>query len=48
LGAHLIGAQADELANVFVLAMRAGFTAESLKDAMFAYPTQASNVQWML
>jgi glutathione reductase (NADPH) len=48
LGAHLIGAQADELANVFVLAMRAGLTAESLKDAMFAYPTQASNVQWML
>ena len=48
LGAHLVGPEADELANVFVLAMRAGLTAGVLKDAMFAYPTQASNVPWML
>lgn len=48
LGAHLIGSEADELANIFVLAMRAGLTAGALKDAIFAYPTQASNVQWML
>jgi glutathione reductase (NADPH) len=48
LGAHLVGPEADELANIFVLAMRAGLTAGTLKNAMFAYPTQASNVQWML
>lgn len=48
VGAHLVGPEADELANIFVLAMRAGLTAGTLKDAMFAYPTQASNVQWML
>jgi glutathione reductase (NADPH) len=48
LGAHLVGPEADELINVFVLAMRAGLTAGTLKDAMFAYPTQASNVQWMV
>jgi pyruvate/2-oxoglutarate dehydrogenase complex dihydrolipoamide dehydrogenase (E3) component len=40
-------AGADELANIFVLAMQAGLTANVLKDAMFAYPTQASNVHWM-
>ena len=48
LGAHLVGPEADEFANIFVLAMRMGLTAGALKDAMFAYPTQASNVQWML
>jgi glutathione reductase (NADPH) len=48
LGAHLLGPEADELANVFALAMRSGLTAAALKDAMFAYPTQASNVQWMV
>jgi glutathione reductase (NADPH) len=48
LGAHLVGPEADEFANIFVLAMRTGLTAGALKDGMFAYPTQASNVQWML
>jgi glutathione reductase (NADPH) len=48
LGAHLIGPQAEELANVFVSAMYAGLSAGTLKESMFAYPTQASNLQWML
>ncbi len=48
LGAHLLGPQADELANVFVLAIRAGVRAPELKEALFVYPTQASNVKWML
>lgn len=48
LGAHLLGPEADELANVFVLAIRAGIPAPVLKEALFAYPTQASNVKWML
>jgi hypothetical protein len=42
------GPEADELANVFVLAIRAGVPASVLKEALFAYPTQASNVKWML
>lgn len=48
LGAHLLGPQAGGLANVIALAMRAGMPAGTLKEAMFAYPTQASNIQWML
>ena len=48
LGAHLLGPEADELANVFVLAIRAGVPAGVLGEALFAYPTQASNMGWML
>jgi glutathione reductase (NADPH) len=48
LGAHLVGPGADELANVFVLALRAEVPAPVLKEALFAYPTQAANIKWML
>jgi glutathione reductase (NADPH) len=48
LGAHLLGPEADELANVFALAVRAEVRAEVLKETPFVYPTQASNVGWML
>jgi glutathione reductase (NADPH) len=48
LGAHLLGPEADEFANVFALAIRAGLPADALKDALYAYPTQASNMAWML
>ncbi|MGH8284188.1 MAG: hypothetical protein ACRETT_00295, partial [Steroidobacteraceae bacterium] len=39
---------ADEVINVFALAIRHGLTAESLKTTMFAYPTGASDVGYML
>ncbi|MFC0862539.1 dihydrolipoyl dehydrogenase family protein [Sphaerimonospora cavernae] len=48
LGAHLLGPEADELANVFALAIRADVRADALKQALFVYPTQASNMAWML
>src|SRR3546814_13352344 len=32
LGAHLLGPQADELINVFALAMRADLTADDLRE----------------
>jgi glutathione reductase (NADPH) len=48
LGAHLLGSQAEELINVFALAMRAGLRASDLKESIFAYPTHASDVQYML
>lgn len=48
LGAHLLGPEADELANVFVLALRAGVDAAVLKESPFVYPTQASNLKWMV
>ena len=48
LGAHLLGPSADELINLFALAIRQGLTAEDLKDAIFAYPTHASDLSYMV
>jgi len=48
LGAHLVGPHADELINVFALAMRHGLTAQDLRTTMFAYPTGASDIGYML
>ncbi|MGE0232086.1 MAG: NAD(P)/FAD-dependent oxidoreductase [Flavobacteriaceae bacterium] len=48
LGAHLVGPNVDEVINIFGLAIRHGLTAEDLKTTMFAYPTGASDVGYML
>ena len=48
LGAHLLGPSADELINIFALAIRRGLTADDLKDTIFAYPTHASDVGYMV
>lgn len=48
LGAHLIGPQADEVINLFALAIRHGMTTNDLKTTIFAYPTGASDVSYML
>lgn len=48
LGAHLIGPHVDEVINVFALAIRKGLTAEDLKTTMFAYPTGASDIGYMV
>ncbi len=48
LGAHLIGPHVDEVINIFALAIRKGLTAEDLKTTMFAYPTGASDISYMV
>jgi glutathione reductase (NADPH) len=48
LGAHLVGPHADEVINIFALAIRQGLSAEALRTTMFAYPTGASDVGYML
>lgn len=48
LGAHLVGPHADEVINLFGLAIRHGLTADDLKATMFAYPTGASDIGYML
>lgn len=48
LGAHLVGPHADEIINLFALAIRHELTAEALKQTMFAYPTGASDIGYML
>ena len=48
LGAHLVGPHVDEVINLFALAIRHGLTADALKQTMFAYPTGASDISYML
>jgi glutathione reductase (NADPH) len=48
LGAHLVGPHADEVINLFGLAIRHGLTAADLKGTMFAYPTGASDIGYMV
>jgi len=48
LGAHLVGPHADEVINVFALAIRHDVSAEDLKSTIFAYPTGASDIGSML
>lgn len=48
LGAHLVGPHADEVSNLFGLAVRHGLTADDLKATMFAYPTGASDIGYMV
>jgi glutathione reductase (NADPH) len=48
LGAHLIGPHAEEVINIFGLAIRMGLTATQLRTSIFGYPTAASDVAYML
>lgn len=48
LGAHLVGPHADEVINLFGLAIRHGLTADDLKSTIFGYPTGASDIGYML
>jgi glutathione reductase (NADPH) len=48
LGAHLLGGHAEEVINLFALAIRSGIPAKDLKHALFAYPSHSSDVAYML
>ena len=48
LGAHLLGPQAEEVINLFAVAIRAGLTATDLNGMMFAYPTHGSDIWYMV
>ncbi len=48
LGAHLVGPHVDELINLFGLAIRNHLTTAQLKSTIFAYPTGASDIGYML
>jgi glutathione reductase (NADPH) len=48
LGAHLLGPHAEEVINLFALAVRYGLTAPQLVDVMYAYPTHASDISYMV
>jgi Pyridine nucleotide-disulphide oxidoreductase, dimerisation domain len=48
LNAHIVGPHADEVINFFGIAMRHNLTIHDLKSTMFAYPTGASDIGYML
>jgi glutathione reductase (NADPH) len=48
LGAHLLGAHAEETINLFGLAIRTRLTAKDLREMIYAYPTNASDITHML
>jgi glutathione reductase (NADPH) len=48
VGAHLVGPHADEVINLFALAIRHGMTADDVKQTKFAYPSGASDIAYML
>jgi glutathione reductase (NADPH) len=48
LGAHVLGPQADDVINIFAMAMRTGGTASPLKEILFAYPTAGSDIPYMV
>jgi len=48
LGAHLLGPHADVTINIFAVAIRARVPADDLKGVLFAYPTVAADIPYML
>ena len=48
LGAHVLGDHAEEVINIFGLAIRNGLTALDLKTMIYAYPTSCSDVSYMV
>ena len=48
LGAHVLGQHAEEVINLFGLAIRTGMSASDLKDMVYAYPTSASDLGSMI
>lgn len=48
LGAHLVGPHAEEVINLFALAIRHGLTKAQLRDTLIAYPTSGSDIGSML
>jgi len=48
LGAHVLGAHAEEIINLFALAIRQSIPTQDLRNMLYAYPTAASNIPYML
>jgi glutathione reductase (NADPH) len=48
LGAHMLGANAEEVINVFALAVRHGLTVDQVAETVWAYPTASSDIGYMV
>ena len=48
LGAHFFGPHADEVINLFALAMRAGVKASDVRNVVYAYPSVSGDISSMV
>jgi glutathione reductase (NADPH) len=48
LGAHILGTHAEEIINIFALAIKLGVDATDIKDAILSYHTKSSDIGYML
>ena len=49
LGAHIVGPHAEEVINIFSMAIRLGLSSKELGDPLlYSYPTSSSDVVYML
>jgi glutathione reductase (NADPH) len=48
LGAHLFGHNAGEVINIFAMAIKFGLSNQDLKKMLWAYPTNISDVKYMI
>jgi len=48
LGAHLFGHNAGEAINIFAMAMKFGLSNQDLKQMLWAYPTNVSDIKYMI
>ena len=48
LGAHLFGHNAGEVINIFAMAMKFGLSNQDLKKMLWAYPTNVSDLKYMI
>ena len=48
LGAHILDGHADDLINIFALAMQHGLTVRQIKEVLYAYPSASSSIQYMV
>jgi len=48
LGAHILGPHAEEVINIFALAIRLGLNVDKIREVIFTYPTNSYDVNYML
>lgn len=48
LGAHIIGPHAEEVINLFAMAIKAGFTTKDIKTMVLTYPSASSDIVYMV
>jgi len=48
LGAHLLGAHAEEVINVFALAVHLGLTSGQVAETVWAYPTAGHDISYLI